>query len=403
LFSPEFCGHDQTGPTASPPRGKGGYNGRVTPVAPEIPRSAARGTRSFLYRALLALAVAGSLGACAATIAVGMGAALWFAVALGAALGLAPGSVILGLAVRGVARARAVEQALARQMAAGRTAELERETEARARAVEERNRELAEALEKLRRAQDDILRHEKLASMGRLVAGIAHEVNNPMNAVLNTLGPLEQVLVRLAASPDGQAAADAAEAQQMLAVVKRGATRTKAIVQALHNYSRGDAETLKDVNLLRSLEDTLDLLRHRLRRIQVVKEIDPAARVTGFAGQIDQVLMNLLTNAVQAIGDGPGTIRVGLHQRGQDVVLSVADDGAGISPEVLPRIFDPFYTTKDVGEGTGLGLSIVHGIVERHGGRVEVESVPGRGTTFRVILPVHAGLVAAVRATSAPP
>jgi signal transduction histidine kinase len=144
----------------------------------------------------------------------------------------------------------------------------------------------------------------------------------------------------------------------------------------------------------------VDLLRHRLQKIQVVKEIDPAAKVVGFAGQIDQVLMNLLTNAVQAIGDRSGTIRIGLHRRGDEVILSVGDDGKGIPPEVLPRIFDPFFTTKDVGEGAGLGLSIVHGIVERHGGRVEVESTPGQGSSFRVILPVHAGLVAAVRATT---
>jgi signal transduction histidine kinase len=218
--------------------------------------------------------------------------------------------------------------------------------------------------------------------------------------VLNTLGPLEEALTALAARPEPEASAGAKEALVMLATVKRGAQRTKAIVQALHNYSRGDTETLKDVNLLRSLDDTLDLLRHRLTKIEVVKDIEPAARVTGFAGQIDQVLMNLLTNAVQAIGDAPGTIRIGLHRRANDVVLSVADTGKGIPPEVLPRIFDPFFTTKDVGEGAGLGLSIVHGIVERHGGRIEVDSQPGQGTTFRVVLPVHAGFVAAIRATT---
>jgi signal transduction histidine kinase len=287
-------------------------------------------------------------------------------------------------------RAQAAEEraeALAAEMTA-RTADLER-----------KNQELSAALEQLRRAQDDVLRSEKLASIGRLVAGVAHEVNNPMNAVLNSLGPLEEAVGRAAASPDATASAAAREAQEMLAVVKRGASRTKGIVQALHNYSRGDMETLKDVNLLRALDDTLDLLRHRLRRIQVVRDIDARTRVTGFAGQIDQVLMNLLTNAVQAIGDAEGTITVGLHGGEREVVLTVADSGAGIPAEVLPRIFDPFFTTKDVGEGAGLGLSIVHGIVERHGGRIEVESAPSEGTTFRVHLPVHAGFVAAVKAT----
>jgi two-component system NtrC family sensor kinase len=295
-------------------------------------------------------------------------------------------------------RVTELDEALRREQA--RAAELEREMKLRTATLEQRNQEVAEAIEKLRRAQDDLVRNEKLASMGRLVAGIAHEVNNPMNAVLNTLGPLEESLLRLAASPEPEAAAGGTEALAMLNVVKRGAQRTKAIVQALHNYSRGDTETLKDVNLLRALDESVDLLRHRLQNIEVVKEIDPAARVTGFAGQIDQVLMNLLTNAAQSFGGRPGVIKIGLHRRASEVVLSVADNGKGIPPEVLPRIFDPFFTTKDVGEGAGLGLSIVHGIVERHGGRIEVESEPGAGTTFRVILPVHAGFVAAVRATT---
>jgi two-component system NtrC family sensor kinase len=296
------------------------------------------------------------------------------------------------------AHAVELEQGLRRERA--RTAALEREMQERTATLEQRHRELGLALEKLRRAQDDLVRNEKLASMGRLVAGVAHEVNNPLNAVLNTLGPLEESLRRLAGGAEPQAAAGATEALAMLTVVKRGAQRTKTIVQALHNYARGDTETLKDVNLMRSLDDTVDLLRHRLRNVEIVKDIDPAARVTGFAGQIDQVLMNLLTNAAQSCGDRPGVIRVGLHRRANEVVLTVADNGSGIAPEVLPRIFDPFFTTKDVGEGAGLGLSIVHGIVERHGGRIEVESEPGRGSTFRVILPVHAGLVAAIRATT---
>jgi two-component system NtrC family sensor kinase len=322
------------------------------------------------------------------------------AILLGGACVLAVACVLALRAARTAARAQSrageLEDDLARERA--RAAGLEREMQARTEALEQRHSELGLALEKLRRAQDDVVKNEKLASMGRLVAGIAHEVNNPMNAVLNTLGPLEESLRRLAGGAAEPGAA--AEALDMLTVVKRGAQRTKAIVQALHNYSRGDTETLKDVNLLRSLDDTVELLRHRLKNVEVVKEIDPAARVTGFAGQIDQVLMNLLTNAAQSIGERPGVIRIGLHRRASEVVLSVTDNGTGIAPEVLPRIFDPFFTTKDVGEGAGLGLSIVHGIVERHGGRIEVESAPGQGSTFRVILPVHAGFVAAIRATT---
>jgi signal transduction histidine kinase len=274
--------------------------------------------------------------------------------------------------------------------------DLEREVRRRTEVLEQRNTELRDAMEKLRRAQDDLVRSEKLASMGRLVAGIAHEINNPVNAVINTIGPLDELLggLRDATRPAGEPELRrlGAEAEEMLGVIQRGATRTKAIVQALHNYSRGDDEQKREVNLARSVDDTLDLLRHRLKGVRVDKRVDPELRIEGFAGQIDQVLMNLVTNAAQAIGDRPGGGTIGITAEGdpERVVLTVADDGPGMSPEILTRIFDPFFTTKDVGEGSGLGLSIVHGIVERHGGKIAAESLPGRGTTFRVWLPRRA-------------
>jgi signal transduction histidine kinase len=266
--------------------------------------------------------------------------------------------------------------------------DLEREVRRRTEALEARNAELRDALEKLKRAQDNLVRSEKLASMGRLVAGIAHEINNPVNAVINTLGPLEETLHLIAEASDAASAANLGRgAEEMLAVMKRGATRTKAIVQALHNYSRGDETGQREVVLQRSVDDSLDLLRHRLRNVKIVKELEPGVRILGLPGQIDQVLMNLVTNAAQALGEGGGTIRIGARERADGVEVWVADDGPGIPPEVLPRIFDPFFTTKDVGEGSGLGLSIVHGIVDRHGGRIDVESAPGKGTRFRLLFP----------------
>jgi signal transduction histidine kinase len=280
--------------------------------------------------------------------------------------------------------------------------DLEREVRRRTEVLEQRNAELHDALEKLRRAQNDLIRSEKLASMGRLVAGIAHEINNPVNAVINTLAPLEEAINSMVAKQGGDAAArGAGEAQEMLRVVQRGAARTKAIVQALHNYSRGDEQRPRELVLARSVDDTLDLLRHRLRNVRVEKQIDPELRLHGFPGQIDQVFMNLISNAAQALGarDSGGTIRVAAHRKGDEVEITVADDGPGIPPDVIPKIFDPFFTTKDVGEGSGLGLSIVHGIVDRHGGRITVESQVGTGTTFRILLPVHA----APASTAAPP
>ena len=265
--------------------------------------------------------------------------------------------------------------------------DLEREVRRRTEALEQRNTELREALEKLKRAQDNLVRSEKLASMGRLVAGIAHEINNPVNAVINSLGPLEDVIAQIKDTKAATAAELAADAEQMVAVIQRGAVRTKAIVQALHNYSRGDDSVPKEINLARSVEDSLDLLRHRLRNVKVIKEVEPDTRIMGLGGQIDQVLMNLMTNAVQAMGENGGTLRVGARPRADGVEAWVADDGPGIPPEVLPRIFDPFFTTKDVGEGSGLGLSIVHGIVDRHGGRIDVETEVGQGTRFRLWFP----------------
>ncbi|HEX3698483.1 MAG TPA: ATP-binding protein [Polyangia bacterium] len=282
--------------------------------------------------------------------------------------------------------------------------DLEREVRRRTEVLEQRNTELHEALEKLRRAQDDLVRTEKLASMGRLVAGIAHEINNPVNAVINTLGPLQDCIhqITAAATPEKIASA-VVDAEEMLRVVQRGAARSKAIVQALHNYSRGDESVPRELNLSRSIDDTIDLLRHRLKNVRVEKEIDADLRVVGFAGQIDQVLMNLVTNAAQAIGERPqgGTIRIVVRADHGEAQISVSDDGAGIPAEVLPRIFDPFFTTKDVGEGTGLGLSIVHGIIERHGGRIRADSHLGEGTTFRIWLPLRPpALESAIRSRS---
>ncbi len=264
---------------------------------------------------------------------------------------------------------------------------LEQEVTRRTAELERRNTEIADALDQLRRAQDELVRSEKMASMGRLVAGIAHEINNPVNAVVNTVGPLEQTLAELPV-----AAGSKHDISEMIRVIQRGARRTKEIVQALHNYSRGDDDRLVDVDLQRGIDDSLDLLRHHLKNgIKVDRQYGDVGRVRGHAGQLHQVFMNLLTNAAQALGerrDG-GVIRIATERRDGKAVITVADDGPGIPPELLPRIFDPFFTTKEVGQGSGLGLSIVHGIVERHGGTIAVDSTVGKGTTFTVSLPAE--------------
>jgi signal transduction histidine kinase len=269
--------------------------------------------------------------------------------------------------------------------------DLERAVQRRTADLAKKNRELAETLEKLTRAQDQLVRSEKMASIGQLVAGIAHEINNPVNAIVNTVGPLEEAIQDIARNETSarEPAESYEEVVEMLRVVQRGAQRTKAIVQALHNYSRTDDESVVEVDLNRSLEDSLELLRHLLRQsIQVERDYGAVGRVRGHAGQLNQVFMNLLTNAAQAVvGRDSATIWVATYESPAGVTIEVRDNGRGIPPEVLPRIFDPFFTTKDVGEGSGLGLSIVHGIVERHGGTIEVDSTPEVGTRFRVQLP----------------
>jgi signal transduction histidine kinase len=277
---------------------------------------------------------------------------------------------------------------------------LEAEVSRRTAELERRNVELNRTLERLQRATDELIRAEKLASMGRLVAGIAHEINNPINAVVNTIGPLEETLGELQVGGGSQEAVD--DARQMIRVIGRGAHRTKEIVQALHNYSRGDDERRMPIDLGRLVDETLELLRHQLKgSIAVDKELQGDCIVVG-QSSLSQVFMNLVTNAAQALAAQPprGTparIRVVIgpaSSSGLDaperVEITVSDNGPGIPRELLPRIFDPFFTTKDVGQGSGLGLSIVHGIIERHGGQIQVRSSTegtDRGTTFTVTLP----------------
>src|SRR5262249_54050109 len=175
---------------------------------------------------------------------------------------------------------------------------LEREVMRRTEDLEHTNRELRETLESLKRAQDELVRSEKLASMGRLVAGIAHGINNPVNAMVNTLTPLEDTLGNRLGGQVPE------EVREMLQVIQRGAARTKAIVQALHSYSRGDSERLVEVDVHRALDESLELLRHHLKQgITVERKYGQVGRVRGFAGQLQQVFMNLLTNAAQALGE----------------------------------------------------------------------------------------------------
>lgn len=261
-------------------------------------------------------------------------------------------------------------------------AELNSTLEAR---VEQRTRELGDA-------QAQLVQSEKMASLGQLVAGVAHELNNPIGFVHANLQLLEELTRKIAsAAPGSDEAQRAREAvQKLLARSREGTARVKKIVEDLRTFSRVDHAELQEVDLHDGIERTLSLMEPRLKDgITVVKQYGDLPPVRCYAGQLNQVFMNLLMNACDAMPGG-GTITIRTARTDHGVRLEFCDTGPGIPPEIRSRIFDPFFTTKAVGKGTGLGLSISHGIVERNGGRIGVESTAGEGTTFSIDLPLDA-------------
>jgi len=250
-----------------------------------------------------------------------------------------------------------------------------------------------------------LLTSARLAAVGELAAGLAHEINNPIAYVKANLSTLrEHWLAVFDAWPGGadseaDAKADAKadskvdirtlfeDGLDMLDESLEGVDRTAAIVRDVRSFSHAGGGVAEPVDPDESIDRALRMAAHQLpASIRILRGPRVEVVVEAVRRELEQVLLNLMINAGQAL-EGEGTIRVGTTLRDGAVVISIADDGRGISPEVIDRIFDPFFTTKPVGEGTGLGLSISHEIVRRHGGRLEVSSQPGRGSEFRVILP----------------
>ena len=270
-----------------------------------------------------------------------------------------------------------------------------------------------ELIHKLAEAHSQLLQSEKLASIGQLAAGVAHEINNPVAFVNSNLGTLqgyvEDLFKTLAAYEQGEKEMSPATQQAMrelkqqidivylredvsslLAESMSGLQRVKRIVQDLRDFSHVDETDKQWANLESGLDSTLNVVGSALKdKAEVVKEYGNIPEIECIPSQINQVFMNLLINAGQAIEEhGHITLRTGLDD--ENVWVEIQDTGNGIPPENLDRIFDPFFTTKPVGTGTGLGLSISYGIISRHGGRIEVRSEPGQGATFKVLLPRHA-------------
>jgi signal transduction histidine kinase len=249
-----------------------------------------------------------------------------------------------------------------------------------------------ERTEELRRTQAQLVQSEKMRSLGQLVAGVAHELNNPIGFVHANLQLLHEYVDKLD-SEDPRVREKAREViRKLVSRSREGTERVKQIVQDLRTFSRMDQAELQDADLNQEIDRTLALAEPRLKdAVRVERDFAPLPRVRCYAGQLNQVFMNLIMNACDATL-GHGTLRIRTRPTPGGVRLEFTDDGPGLPAEVRDRIFEPFFTTKAVGQGTGLGLSISHGIVERHGGRLWVESQPGQGATFGIDLPLEAQL-----------
>ncbi len=251
--------------------------------------------------------------------------------------------------------------------------------------------ELGATNQKLRETQTHLIHSEKMAGLGQLVAGIAHEINNPMAFVINNLFVADETLGKLEADYAGSTAGAEArmgKIRKRIADAQVGADRVKELVCRLRTFSRLDEGQLKTVDIPESLESVLLFLRHRMEgRIEVERRYGECRMLTCFASELNQVLMNLIANAIEAI-NGPGVITLSTAAQDAEFIIRVRDTGKGIPEEIRNRIFEPFFTTKRLGEGTGLGLAISYGIVQAHRGSMEFSTTVGQGTEFVLKLPV---------------
>jgi signal transduction histidine kinase len=236
--------------------------------------------------------------------------------------------------------------------------------------------ELRQSQERERDLHGQLLHRQKLEALGTLAGGIAHDMNN-------TLVPILALSKRAMAH-----AAPGSRERINFEIVYRASEHARDLVKQILTFSRKEGIDKKPICIGAITRDALQMMRAGLpTTLALIEHIDEPAQVLGDAGQIRQVIINLVTNAAQAIGDTPGTVSVWVEVISDQVRLRVADTGCGIDEKHLPRLFDPFFTTKDAGQGTGLGLSVVHGIVIAHGGKIEVRSRLGEGAEFVVTLP----------------
>jgi len=290
---------------------------------------------------------------------------------------------------------RIIEEIRLREMETLRAKAEKEAAEARAALAEglaKANRELEEANTKLRETQVHLIQSEKMASLGQLVAGIAHEINNPLSFALSNVFTIESWLAGVLGEARGALTEPQAfkleKARSRIVDTGQGLERVRELVVKLRTFSRLDEGEFKTIDVTDAIESVLMFLRHKMSdRIEVERQFQPDNMLACYAGQLNQVLMNIIANAVDAIEDR-GRILVRTTTCDGMFVVAVSDTGCGIPPEIVERIFDPFFTTKPVGQGTGLGLSISYGIIKNHKGRIEVSSTPGEGTEVRILIPL---------------
>lgn len=293
---------------------------------------------------------------------------------------------------------------------------LEKKIQERTVQLQQTNDNLESTLKKLKESQSQLVDAEKMASLGQLTAGIAHEINNPINFVKSNIKPLQldiedlkNLIKKYEEMQEGNFVDKTGEIQAfrdeidfdyvmdeiklLLTGIEDGATRTADIVKGLRTFSRLDEGDLKEADIHEGINNTLMLLNHTIpKNFSVVKNYQDIPKIECYPGKLNQVFMNLLTNAIQAMNSVKAgkekKIIISTERRNEHVVIRIADTGPGIPEEVRDKIFEPFFTTKEVGEGTGLGLSIVYNIIEKHHGKIAVLSEEGKGTEFVITLPL---------------
>lgn len=268
-------------------------------------------------------------------------------------------------------------------------------------------------IKKLQEAHEQLLQSEKMASVGQLAAGIAHEINNPIGFINSNIGSLQNYveklfevinqyedLIQQQSPPAAVSKMDELKEKADLEFLKEdiqdlvresmdGLKRVKDIVQSLKDFSHVGETDWQEADLHQGIDSTLNIVKNEIKyKANVVKEYGQVPLVKCIISQVNQVVMNLLVNASHAIKEN-GMIKISTGCEKDMAWIKVLDTGSGIPQENLNRIFEPFFTTKPVGSGTGLGLSLSYGIIKKHGGRIDVQSVMGKGTCFTVWLPLH--------------